>query len=320
MSQTTTNSAAFIEAQQFSNFIYTNLHDGLLPTIFYRNVSDFGSGTTLNIKTVGTRTIQDLTENEAIDYNAIDSNTITLTITEFVGDAIYVTDVLREDGAQVDRLLMESARESTRAIQEDFETKALAALNVAQTASDPNLVNGFPHRVASDETNDTITLDHLVDMKLAFDKANVASGGRMFICDPVVEATLNKLVTTTVSVDRNPEFKGLVMANGFARDHNFVMNLFGWNIITSNRLPRLVASETISAVAAPVGNIVNLFMSVADDNSKPLMLAWRRMPKTESGRNKDLGRDEFVTTARYGFGSARLDTLGSIITSPTATV
>lgn len=320
MSQTTANSAAFIEAEQFSNFIYTNLHDGLLPTIFYRNVSDFGSGTTLNIKTVGDRTLQDLTENEAIDYTPIDSNTITMTITEFVGDGVFVTDVLREDGAQVDRLLMESASATTRAIQEDFETKALAAANNGQTVDDGNDVNGFAHRVASDETNDTITLDHLVDMKLAFDKANVASGGRVLIVDPVVEATLNKLVTTTVSVDRNPEFKGIVMANGFARDHNFVMNLFGWNILTSNRLPTLTTAETIDGVAAPVGNIVNLFMSVADDNSKPIMLAWRRTPKTESGRNKDLGRDEFITTARYGFGNARKDTLGSIITSPTATV
>ena len=319
MAQETGNSGAFIEAQQFSNFIYTNLRDGLLPTIFYRNVSDFGSGTTLNIKTVGDRTIQDLSENEAIDYTAIDSNTITLTITEFVGDGVFVTDVLREDGAQVDRLLMESAAASTRAIQEDFETKALAALNNGQTVDDPNNINGFAHRVASGETNDTITLDHLVEMKLAFDKANVPAGGRMLIVDPVAEATLNKLVTTTVSVDRNPEFKGVVMAGGFARDHTFVMNLFGWNIITSNRLPRLTVAETISAVAAPIGNIVNLFMSVADDNTKPLMLAWRRMPKTESGRNKDLGRDEFVTSARYGFGTARLDTLGSIITSPTAT-
>ena len=30
------NSDAFIEAQQYSNFILMNLHDGLLPTTFYR--------------------------------------------------------------------------------------------------------------------------------------------------------------------------------------------------------------------------------------------------------------------------------------------
>lgn len=319
MAQDTSNSAAFIEAQQYSNFIYTNLKDGLLPTVFYRNVSEFGSGSTLNIKTVGDRTIQDLSENEAIDYTPIDSSTITLTITEFVGDGIYVTDVLREDGTQIDQLLMESASASTRAIQEDFETKGLSALNVGQTVDDPNDINGFPHRVASGETNDIISLKHLVDMKLAFDKANVSSGGRVLIVDPVSEAVLNNLVTTTTSVDRNPEFKGAVMADGFARNHTFVMKLFGWNIITSNRLPRLTVAETVDGVAAPIGSIANIFMSVADDNSKPLMLAWRRMPKTEFSRNTQLGRDEFVTSARYGFGTARLDTLGVLLTSPTAT-
>ncbi len=47
--QLTTNTTAFIEAQQYSQFILMNLHDGLLPGTFYRDVSDFGQGTTLNI-------------------------------------------------------------------------------------------------------------------------------------------------------------------------------------------------------------------------------------------------------------------------------
>lgn len=50
MAQLTTNTTAFIEAEQYSSFILLNLHDGLLGEQFYRNVSDFGSGTTLHIK------------------------------------------------------------------------------------------------------------------------------------------------------------------------------------------------------------------------------------------------------------------------------
>ena len=53
MSQTRGNSTAFIEAEEYSAFILRNLNDGLLPGMFYRNVSDFGSGSTLHIKTVG---------------------------------------------------------------------------------------------------------------------------------------------------------------------------------------------------------------------------------------------------------------------------
>lgn len=47
--QLTSNTRAFIESEQYSSFILLNLHDGLLPETFYRNVSDFGSGTTLHI-------------------------------------------------------------------------------------------------------------------------------------------------------------------------------------------------------------------------------------------------------------------------------
>ena len=34
--QLTTNTRAFVEAEQYSQFILLNLHDGLLPTTFYR--------------------------------------------------------------------------------------------------------------------------------------------------------------------------------------------------------------------------------------------------------------------------------------------
>ena len=62
MAQNRANSSAFIETEQYSSLILRNLHDGLLPSTFYRNVTDFGSGTTLNIKTIGSVTVQDVAE------------------------------------------------------------------------------------------------------------------------------------------------------------------------------------------------------------------------------------------------------------------
>lgn len=49
MAQNRANSTAFIESEQYSAFILRNLHDGMLPGAMFRNVSDFGSGSTLNI-------------------------------------------------------------------------------------------------------------------------------------------------------------------------------------------------------------------------------------------------------------------------------
>lgn len=310
MAQNRANSVAFIEAEQYSAFILRNLHDGMLPGSFYRNVSDFGSGNTLHIKTIGSVTIQDGAEEVPFDYTPIESGEVTMTITDYVGDAWYVTDELREDGAQVEALTAARSQESTRAIQETFETRFLSKCNSSQTNAATNLVNGFAHRIASAETNNVIALSHFISMKLAFDKANVPMGGRVAIVDPIVGATLSKLITMTGTVT---PFGQSILESGFERDHQFLMNLYGWNIITSNRLP--TGSTFGDGTTTVTNGVANIFMNVADDQMKPIMAAWRRMPRVEGERNKDLRRDEFVTSARFGFGTQRVDTLGVVVTS-----
>lgn len=309
--QVTSNSQAFIEAEQYSSFILNNLHDGLLPQTFYRNVSDFGSGTTLHIKTVGSVTIQEAAEDTPLVYNPIESGEVSLQITNYVGDAWYVTDDLREDGSQIEQLMSARSVESTRALQETFESRFLSVCNSAQTNANANVINGFAHRIASAETNNVFALKHLIAMRLAFDKANVPDSGRVFICDPVVEATLNGLVTITNDVS---PFAEMILKEGMARGQRFVMQLFGWDIITSNRLPTGTFSDGTTSVN---GGVANIFMCVLDDNTKPIMAAWRRMPKVEGERNKDRARDEFVTRCRWGMGPQRVDTLGVLITSAT---
>jgi hypothetical protein len=309
--QLSTNTRAFVEATQYSKFILLNLHDGLLPETFYRAVNDFASGDTLNIKTVGTVTLQEAAENTPLVYNPIETGNITLTITDYIGDAWYVTDKLREDGAQIDTLMAQRGMESTRAIQEFFETRFLAVANASQTATGPNEINGFAHRIASSETNNVFSLDHLIAMRLAFKKANVPDEGNVFLCDSTVEATLNTLVT--IARDVTP-FAATILEGGMSTGMHFIMNLFGFNIITSNRLPTGSLQDGTTTITTGVANI---FMNILDDQTKPVMGVWRRHPKTEGERNKDLARDEFVTRARFGFGPQRVDTLGVLVTDAT---
>jgi len=323
MSQLTGNTTAFIEAQQYSQFILENLHDYLLPEGMYRDVSDFGSGTTLNIKTVGTVTLQDAAEDTPLNFSPIDTGTLNLSITDYIGDAWKVSDDLREDGAQVDTLMAMRAMESTRALGENHESRMLSVANAAQTAAGLNLVNGRPHRwVGSAAANArTITLSDFISMKLAFDKANAPAGGRIAIVDPVVEASLNS-ISNLVSVSNNPMFEGIV-TEGFARDHKFVKNIFGWDVYTSNFLPSLTATEAINASGygltsetAAVGDKANVFMCIADDSCKPVMHAWRRAPQTEGWRDQEERADKYQVTSRFGFGAQRVDTLGVILTHP----
>lgn len=305
---------SFVEANIQSQFILRNLHDGLLPTNFYRTVSDFGAGETLDIPTIGEAKIQEVEQDVPIVFNPIETGKVQLQISEFVGDAYSVADTLREDGTNIPALLSARAEESTRAMQEHFETKALDVLNAAQTDAAPNLINDFAHRIASAESNNIVSVEHFNKMKLAFDKAQAPYGGRMAIVDPVVATTLWNKYQGTYSVDSNPVLQG-ILEGGFARDHEFVMNIAGWMIITSNRLPRGSFGDGNTTVSDGVANI---FMSIYDDQTKPLMAAWRRMPRTETDRDIRKQEDQFLTTARYGFGVQRVDTLGVVITSASA--
>lgn len=313
---TSQSNRTFVEAEIQSDFILRNLHDGLLPAAFWRDVTDFGRGDSIRIPSIGEAEVQELAEDAPFVYNPIETGAVYLQITDFFGDAYYVTDKMRQDGTNVDALLEARAQESTRAMQEHVETRSFETLNAAQTATDLNEVNGFKHRFVASGTNQTIELQDLIDLRLSFDKAQVPSGGRVGFVDPVVGATLETKFQGVYNVDSNPIMQTL-LNEGYMKDHRAYMDIFGWLIIGSNRLPE-IAAETIDSVALTDG-VANIFMCVADDNCKSLMIAWRQQPMTEGERNKDRKRDEYVSSSRMGFGVQRLDTLGVILTSRTAT-
>lgn len=316
MSQNTGNSSAVIRDQVYSNFLVENLAEIMLPEGMARDVSDFGDGNTLNIPTVGTVTLQEAAEGTPLSFNPIDSGTVTLGINEYPGDAWSITDDLKEDGYLVDRLMSERVMESSRAMAEYFETKFLAACDSAHTAGDPNAINGVSHRIRAGGTGDdgVFDIEDFAFMKYSFDKAKVPQAGRIAIVDPSVEYVLNQLYTVTSNT--TPMFHS-IQSEGFAQNHKFVTNLFGFDIWTSNMLPSASAIETLtgrdgSASNGAVGDVSNIFMCIASDQTKPIMKAWRRNPAVESWRDHEERKDKVQTTARFGLGAQRIDTLGVI--------
>ena len=326
MTQLTSNTNSFIEAQIYSKYILDNLEPYLLPELFWRDVSDFQKGTTLNIKTVGDVVLQEATEDVPLTFNPIDTGSITLSITDYVGDAWGVSDDLREEGSQIDTLMGLRARASTRALAQHHESRFLATCTTIQTNASVNLVNSVPHRWVAGgagATNRVMTLEDLLVMQYAFDEADVPQEGRIAIVPPIVAAAMNNL-TNIVNASNNPMFQGIV-ETGFQRNHKFVRNIFGWDIWTSTRLPRKTATEALDASTytlandtAEIGDIASIFMCIADDNCKPVMHAWRKMPSVEGWRDQEERKDKFQTVSKFGFGGQRTDTLGVIWTSPTA--
>ena len=328
MAINTSTNTDVIRQQVYSQFLIENLEEIMLPEGLARDVSDFGDGDTLNIPTVGTVALQEAAENTPLTFNPIDTGRVQLTISNYPGDAWYITDDMLEDAYLAERLMMERTMEASRAMAQKFETDFLQTCEDAMVAQgDAVSINGVAHRITAGAvggTNRVMDVEDFAFMKFAFDKANVPDVGRIAIVDPIVELTLNKLYNTTYQTNANAQVQSII-TEGWARSHKFVMNLFGFDIWTSNRLPVVAAQDTIENAGGTsdnceVGDVANLFMCVADDQCKPVMKAWRRQPKVESWRDPETRSEKHQTTARYGLGVQRLDTLGVIYTNPTASV
>lgn len=306
-----TNADAFNDAEKYSRFIVKALPEIMLPGGMYRNVSDFSKGSTLHIPTIGTVTLQEVAEGVPMDFKSIDSGTISLQITEYVGDAWSISDEVRQDFERIDSLEAARAEASTRAIAEWMETAFLQACNDAQTDGDDNLVNGEKHRFLATGTSGTakvISLDDLRRAKLAFDQARVPQAGRIAIVDPTTEFVLNGL-SQVVTAD-NPQFQGIIN-EGFAQNHKFVRNIYGFDIWTSAMLPKGVFADGTGSTTA--NGVVNVFMNILSDQTKPVMYAERKAPSVEGWRDNEERSDKYQTNFRCGFGAQRADTLLTIL-------
>jgi hypothetical protein len=318
MAHYTGNTGAFINDHVYSSMILEHLEDNLLPMSWSRNVSEFSHGSILNIKTLGSVTLQEVAENQSITYTPIDTGNITMQITDYIGDGWYITDELRREGTQIEALMAARSRQSSAALARFYETRWLEAAERAQCAGDANSVNKVPHRYICCGCDAKAILDTFATMQYAFNQADVPSAGRIAIVDPSIELALNGLFTQPESLANNFTLGGRI-PNGFVQEHKLVGSLFGWDVWTSTRLPR-IQEETINyepfggRVKSIKNGIANLFMCLASDETKPLMHAWRTKAGVESNRNWHLRRDEYQTYARFGLGAQRVDTLGVVIT------
>jgi hypothetical protein len=310
MAYTTSNSANVRWQEVYQTALQSAFSEQLLTMgLFADKTAMFPHGDQLKISQIGSAVLKDRVENNPALYRAIDLGRVSLGVDHNKEDAFYITDEQKEDspdgGAD---LFAKRVKASMDAFMEDRIEAVLKAANDSQTAGDPNTIVK-PHRVAlpSGYTAQDF-IDAVADIKTAWDKAKVPFEGRVLFVDPDVENVLNK---STILTADNPAFQG-VINSGFSRNARFVHNIHGFDVWTTNLLTR-IASETVSGVSVTNG-VANIAMCLRDEDAMPIMGVLRKQPTPEFKRNGDLGRDEWVARARYGFAVQRPESLYVLIT------
>lgn len=273
------------------------LLDELMGTRYVRMVTDsFPDGDQLNIPSVGLAEVMDYAEGQAVRYTAMDTGNFVLSVTEYKASATYITNKMKQDTFYMQELTPQFAPKQARAIMTAMENDIMAIGPNGQTASSLNTINTGDHRFVCSGANQTISPVDFARAKYALKKANVPMTGLVAILDPSCEFTLSTLANL-VNVSYNPAWEGIVR-DGMSTGMRFLMNVFGFDVYTSNYLVNGV-SETINSVAVTNG-VANMFFSAAQD-VLPFIGVLRQAPNVDSEYNKDLQRDEYVTTARWGF-------------------
>ena len=196
-----------------------------------------------------------------------------------------------------------------RAIMKAMEAAILALGPNAQTASNVNAINGASHRFVGSGTSETISVNDFAKALYALQMANVPTTNLVAIVDPSVEYAINT-ITNIANISNNPQWDGIV-ASGISSGMRFVKNIYGFDVYTSQNLRKGLA-ETIGGRTTTVG-VANLFFSAAPDVT-PFIGSLRQPPVVDSEYNKDLQRDEYVTTCRYGFKLFRPENMVCVLT------
>jgi len=196
-----------------------------------------------------------------------------------------------------------------RAIMKVLETDILEVGPAAQTVSDTNTINGAYHRIIGSGASETIAIEDFAKAAYALNLANVPAANRVAIVDPSVEFTLSTL-TNLVNMSNNPSWEGVVpsmMSTGM----KFSRSIYGFDVYVSQNLLSGL-TDTIDGLTAAAG-VANIFFSAAPE-VLPFVFSMRQSPKVDSEYNKDLQRDEYVTTCRYGVKLFRPENLVTVIT------
>lgn len=306
-------------ASTYTHLSRANLWSTQLKEIFEAQVfanqyvdwlTDFPDGDTLNIPSIGQMEAQNFSEGEAVRYTAMDTGNFTFSIDKYLASATYVTTKMLQDSYVMKQVQAKFVPKQMRAIATIMETDILAIAPNGQTSANSNTINGAKHRFIGSGLNERIALEDFKKADYALQMANAPMTNKIAIVHPSVAYELETL-PNIVNVSNNPQWEG-VITTGLVTGTRFMRNVYGWDVYVSQFLKTNTASETIDGVTAAAG-VNNLFFTAAPD-ARPFIGSVRQSPKTESEYNKDMQREEYVTTCRYGVKLFRPECVVCVVT------
>lgn len=309
----TQNTEHLIRSNLWSSQLKELFEDELFALRYIDWLDGFPDGDLFHIPSIGQAEAQDYEEGQAVTYSQLDTGEFLFRVTEYVQSGHYITNKMKQDSFYMNQLVSSFVPKQHRAIMKRMETDALRIGPERQTASNPNTINGVPHRWVGTGAGQTVALEDFARARLALQKANVPLTNLVAIVDPSVEFTLNTQANIVNLINPNPMWD-FVVRDSIGTGMQFRINIYGWDVYVSQNLKKNL-TDTIFGETATDG-VANLFFSAAPDAS-PFVGAVRQPPQVDSEYNKDLQREEFVTTARYGLDLFRPESLVTVITDNT---
>jgi len=317
MSMTTANMDLLTRSEIWSSELKEILRDEMFAQRYVRMLEGFPDGNQFTIPSIGQAQVDDYTEDTAVQYRPMDTGEFTFTIDEYLSSASYMTKKAMQDAYYASEMMSRFVPEQERAIMAHFESTTLATPEVGVSANSNESIDSVEHRWAG--ALGAVGVEDFARARYALKKANVPDRNLIAIVDPSVEYTINTL-SNIVDVSNNPRWEGIV-SSGIATGMTFVKSVYGFDVYTSNYLKDVTDSAlpdaaNVAVDFSSVNGKANLFFS-ADSTATPFVGAWRQMPEVDTEYNKDMQRQEFVTTARYGVKLYRPENMVRVITKPT---
>ena len=310
MAVTTQSNSYLIRSNLWSATLKTVLEDTLTGNRWVRMITDFPDGDTLNIPSIGQAEVYDYIENTPIQYSSIDQGNFTFTINKYKSSGVYISDKFKQDSFYMSQVTNAFVPLMSRALAEAMETDMFAAGNDNQTASNSNAINGMSHRWVGSGTNEIIDIVDFANARIALQQANVPMVNLIAVVDPTVEYAISTQSNIVNLLTPSPQWQNVVN-QGSLTGMQFKYNLFGFDVYVSNYLPSSI-SETVNSKSVTTG-VANYFFSAAPE-VLPFIGLIRQSPKVDSEYNKDMQREEYVMTCRYGFDLYRPENLCVVLT------